>query len=239
MKDSSKNRGCLSLLFPAPAAPAISRKREPEPAMELHYRVRDNFLSPAERSFYGVVQNMIGSRLVVLTKVNLNDIFYVSRPNENQGDRARIAQKHVDFLVCTPAEMKPIFGIELDDSSHQAPDRRLRDEFVDQVFNTAGLPLLHFIAKHAYTKLEIAEKITPYVRPFFLNPAQNTSVQAAQTNPIPPTAQPVQVITTPPQCPKCGIPMVLRVANQGEHKGEQFWGCANYPKCREFKVFNG
>lgn len=236
MKDSSKNQGCLSLLFPVPALPRI---QEPEPAMELHYLVRDSFLSPAERSFYGVVQNMIGSRLVVLTKVNLNDIFYVSRPNKNLGDRARIAQKHVDFLVCTPAEMKPIFGIELDDSSHQAPDRKSRDEFVDQVFNVAGLPLLHFIAKHAYTKSEIGEKITPYVRPFFLPPAQDVPVQAYQKSPILPTIEPAKAITTPPSCPKCGMPMVLRVANQGEHKGNRFWGCANYPKCREVKVYDG
>jgi hypothetical protein len=37
----------------------------------------------------------------------------------------------------------------------------------------------------------------------------------------------------PPLCPKCGIPMVLRTANQGEYKGQQFYGCRNYPQCRE------
>ena len=182
MTDSSKNRGCLSLLFPVPATPSV---QEAEPVKVLHYLVRDDFLSPAERSFYGVVQNMIGSRLVVLTKVNLNDIFYVSRPNENLGDRARIAQKHVDFLVCTPNEMKPLFGIELDDSSHLAPDRKSRDEFVDQVFSTAGLPLLHFAAKHTYTKSEIGEKITPFVRSFFVSPAQNVPIQTTPSNPNP------------------------------------------------------
>lgn len=236
MTDSSKNRGCLSLLFPVPA---VQKVQEAEPVKVLHYLVRDEFLSPAERSFYGVVQNMIGSRLVVLTKVNLNDIFYVSRPNENLGDRARIAQKHVDFLVCNPSEMKPLFGIELDDSSHQAPDRKSRDEFVDQVFSTAGLPLLHFTAKHAYTKSEIGEKITPFVRSFFLPPAQNVTIQTTPSNPNPATAEPAKAIADPPICPKCKIPMVLRVANQGENKGKQFWGCRNFPKCREVKALNG
>jgi restriction system protein len=37
----------------------------------------------------------------------------------------------------------------------------------------------------------------------------------------------------PPVCPKCRRPMVLRTAKQGSQKGRSFWGCANYPKCRE------
>lgn len=33
-------------------------------------------------------------------------------------------------------------------------------------------------------------------------------------------------------CPKCGAEVVLRTAKKGEHKGEQFYGCSNFPKCR-------
>lgn len=40
----------------------------------------------------------------------------------------------------------------------------------------------------------------------------------------------------PPICPRCGIPMVLRVASRGAHIGESFYGCSNYPRCDE-KVF--
>jgi restriction system protein len=39
--------------------------------------------------------------------------------------------------------------------------------------------------------------------------------------------------TKPPECRKCRRPMVLRTAKQGSRKGRSFWGCANYPKCRE------
>ena len=35
-----------------------------------------------------------------------------------------------------------------------------------------------------------------------------------------------------PGCPKCGRPMVLRTAKQGDRVGEQFWGCSGYPDCR-------
>lgn len=33
-------------------------------------------------------------------------------------------------------------------------------------------------------------------------------------------------------CPKCGNSMVMREAKKGARKGQQFWGCSNYPSCR-------
>ncbi|OAH98211.1 nuclease-related domain-containing protein [Methylomonas methanica] len=33
-------------------------------------------------------------------------------------------------------------------------------------------------------------------------------------------------------CPKCGRPMVLRTAKNGENQGNQFWGCSGFPRCR-------
>ena len=35
-----------------------------------------------------------------------------------------------------------------------------------------------------------------------------------------------------PQCPRCGMRMILRKARQGAHAGKPFWGCSEYPKCR-------
>lgn len=36
-------------------------------------------------------------------------------------------------------------------------------------------------------------------------------------------------------CPRCGSEMVLRQTKQGENKGQQFWGCSTFPKCRAMK----
>ena len=35
-----------------------------------------------------------------------------------------------------------------------------------------------------------------------------------------------------PDCPKCGRPMVRRTARRGANAGSQFWGCAEFPRCR-------
>ena len=34
------------------------------------------------------------------------------------------------------------------------------------------------------------------------------------------------------KCPKCGEYMVRKKAFRGKHKGDEFWGCANYPNCK-------
>ena len=35
-----------------------------------------------------------------------------------------------------------------------------------------------------------------------------------------------------PACPKCGGPMVRKVARKGRHAGRSFFSCANYPRCK-------
>ncbi len=39
-------------------------------------------------------------------------------------------------------------------------------------------------------------------------------------------------------CPRCGSLLVERIARKGEHTGEHFYGCSNYPKCRYHRYAN-
>lgn len=36
----------------------------------------------------------------------------------------------------------------------------------------------------------------------------------------------------PPLCPECRDPMMLRTNKTGYNPGSQFWGCANFPRCK-------
>jgi len=114
--DPKENPGCLGRLL----AMLGIKPRELDnglPVEHLPYRVRDDFLSKAEHSFFLVLRQMMGEYFTVPTKVNLSDLFYISKPNENRTARNKIDRKHVDFLICDPKTMKPRFAIELDDVS--------------------------------------------------------------------------------------------------------------------------
>lgn len=46
------------------------------------------------------------------------------------------------------------------------------------------------------------------------------------------TTNPQPAADTNPSCPKCGSPMVQRVAQKGTQAGNRFWGCTRFPACR-------
>jgi hypothetical protein len=217
MAHTDKNSGCLSIFFP------FLKFFQKEEAQALPYRLRDDFLSSAEFSFYKVLASLLGARWTVQSKVRLADIFFVARPNENIAFFNQIAQKHLDFLVCDSASMKPVFGIELDDSSHKRGSRQVRDEFVENVCKAASLPLLRVPVQREYNSREIAAQVVPILKANVETPA--------------PQSQPVveKTADSTPICPKCDIPMVLRTVAQGDHKGKHFYGCPNYPRCRVMK----
>lgn len=211
-------KGCLAAIL---SLFGINLNRPSQVGAELPYRQRDDFLSAAELSFYRVLTSAVSNRFVICPKVNLADIFFVVRPNENQGYRNKIDRKHVDFLLCDPSTMKPRCGVELDDSSHARRDRQERDEFVDQAFEVAGLPLVRVPAKSAYSPAALLALIEPHL-----------SSPVARS--LPHIAQP----SGSPACPKCGVPMVERLAKKGHNAGRTFFGCPNYPKCREIVQSN-
>jgi hypothetical protein len=208
--DDEEPQGCLTAIL------RLFGIKLSKPAVgdeALPYRLRDDFLSPAELSFYQVVRSAVGDRYAVCPKVSLADVFFVARPNENQRYWNKIDRKHVDFLVCEAATMRPVCGVELDDQSHSRQDRAERDKFVGRAFEAAGLPLLRFEAKRTYSPAEVKQRIEGCVAP-----------------PKPPLVEPA---AGSPKCPKCGVPMQKKTASKGPNQGQQFWGCANYPRCRE------
>jgi very-short-patch-repair endonuclease len=189
---------------------------QPAP-IEYPYRIRDDFLSAAEISFYHVLNLAVADWAIVCPKIPLGDLFYV-RTSDNSRFRIytnKIDRKHVDFLLCRPKTMRPLVGIELDDQSHQRKDRQERDVLVDNVFKAANLPLIRLPVKYAYSVEQL------------------TSLIQSTLNGIPMEPQvEVQDEAEIPKCPKCGTDMVLRTARSGANQGKQFWGCRNYPNCR-------
>jgi len=50
----------------------------------------------------------------------------------------------VDFVVADVASGEALLVVELDNSSHQRPDRQLRDLVVNEVLRSAGIPIARF-----------------------------------------------------------------------------------------------
>ena len=53
-----------------------------------------------------------------------------------------IKSKHVDFVICD-INLNIKLIVEVDDSTHDKPDRQKRDEFVDRIFQTVNVKIIH------------------------------------------------------------------------------------------------
>jgi hypothetical protein len=185
------------------------------------YKVRDDFLSPAEKSFYLTLKNCVSEWADVCPKVNLGDVFYATCKNfgERQSYTNKIDRKHVDFLLCDKKTALPLLGIELDDKSHDQTKRQERDHFVETVFQKSGLPLERVSVRMSYNPKELSERLSEIAHIEKKEPDYD-SVSESKT-----------------LCPKCSGEMILRTAKNGQNQGQKFWGCSNFPKCRSVLPF--
>lgn len=126
------------------------------------YLAHPAFLSPAERSFFGVLLQATQNNYQVFAKVRLADLIKPQNTsNRRQWQTAfnRISSKHVDFVICNSADLSVVAVVELDDSSHARSDRKERDAFIDSALSSARIPILHVRASQSYSPHQLLEMI--------------------------------------------------------------------------------
>jgi very-short-patch-repair endonuclease len=136
---------------------SVARISRVDVAFKPFFR-RKFLLSRAEKYFYGVLRRVVAPHSV-LAKVRLADLVEADeRHLLRQANFNRIKSKHIDFVICDAA-LCPIIAVELDDSSHQRPDRKARDRDVDQILKIASLPILRVPLRRAYDDDEIERQL--------------------------------------------------------------------------------
>lgn len=180
----------------------------------LPYRLRKQFFSVTEMALFSVLQEMSAGRYIICPKVALNDIFYIQRPNENVHFYNKIFRKHVDFLLCEPENMQPAFGVELVKPIAK-DETRSADQFMEDLFLDAGLPLVHVPTDEQY---EVADLVHLF---------QLALLKVKETEPL----RVDDTSDSAPSCPQCGQVMVLRIHRQGPQAGKRYYGCMNAPTC--------
>ena len=62
---------------------------------------------------------------------------------------------------------------------------------------------------------------------------ENISKNSKETEPTITPSEEIPIL----KCPKCNGELVLRTAKRGENKGNYFYGCTNYPKCKYIQEY--
>ena len=120
----------------------------------------------------------------------------------------------MDFLLCEPETLRPAIGVELVKPIGRV-ELREADQFMDDLFASAGLPLVHVPSREQYSEENLTELFELAVQ------------RVKETEPLRATAKTDSV----PMCPICGRMMVLRIHRGGPQVGKQYYGCSDNPHC--------
>lgn len=193
------------------------------------YVLNEALFTPAERAFLTVLDEAIGEDYRIFGKVRIADVASVKAIRDQKSwYRAfnKISAKHFDYVLCNRDDLSFVAVIELDDSSHQRPDRQARDLFVAGVCRAIVLPLIQIPVQGAYSTAQVREEIMAVLQKGgALTSRKRTAARRSSKGEAASEA-------ASPICSKCGSPMVMRKARQGSNAGAYFWGCSAFPDCR-------
>lgn len=180
----------------------------------LPYRLREPFLASTELALFRALDEMVGRRYLICPKVALNDVFYIVRPNENVHFFNKFFRKHVDFLLCDPQTLAPVFGVEIvrPNSKNEA---RETDKFIEELFTGAGLPLVHVQSSEVYDPSDLVSLFQLAMEKI----GETVSLRVGRSS------------DSVPHCPVCGKMMVLRIQRTGGSSGKKYYGCMDSPRC--------
>ena len=112
---------------------------------QYKYAKKKYFMTNAERQFYERLHSIFGDKLYIFPQAHLPSFLNHAVKGQNwKGALSTIQRKSVDYVLCDKANISPIIAIELDDWSHDAPNRQQRDTLVGAICEQAGMPLVRF-----------------------------------------------------------------------------------------------
>ncbi len=151
----------VAILIIAGAVLSEYAKNEPkQEKFEYQYKPKQYLMTYVENKCYHTIVQAVQDKYFVFPQVHLSAIIDHKVQGQNWKSAFRhINQKSVDFVLCDKHYISPKLAIELDDKTHERPDRMERDGEVERVLQQAGLPLLRIENKDGFNSQEIAQKI--------------------------------------------------------------------------------
>lgn len=126
------------------------------------YQKANALFTESELLFLRVLDEAVEEDYRILGKVRLADIIVVAEGTEGsqwQSAFNKIRAKHLDFVGCNPETLEIEWVLELDDPSHERPERQERDAFLEAALARAGVDLIRIPTAEEYDPDEIWDQI--------------------------------------------------------------------------------
>ncbi|SJL83027.1 DUF2726 domain-containing protein [Vibrio palustris] len=187
-----------------------------EDTKRYQYRVKGPVLSANEGAFYNALVAAVGEHGVVLTRVSMTSILAPYKITNKKAwfiAHNHISRSYFDYLVCDARTLEPRVVIELDNGKALDKGKAEREKLVMQVCKSANLPLIGANIKMSYQVGKLRRLLATHID--LIEPDKEVRF-----------------------CKRCGSPMILKVASQGEYKGRRFFTCSRQPHCTYTENYN-
>jgi len=141
------SQSLASLIFKSKAS-----NSKPEIITESRYFLKHSLLTPTEKEFLKVLEQVVGNHYRIEAQVPLSAIVKPIDSNArytNYGDFNKIRAKSIDYVLYDK-DYVPCLAIELDDYTHLQSNRIERDHFIDEVMRGVGLRIMHVPVAYIY-----------------------------------------------------------------------------------------
>lgn len=131
-----------------------------EEKAKYQYSKRDFFMTRTEHECFDALTKAVGNDYLIFAQVHLPTLVDHKVKGQNwRGAFRHISEKSVDFVLCDKTYISPKLAIELDDKTHERPERQIRDVEVERILKGAGVPLLRLENHGRFDPIELAQKI--------------------------------------------------------------------------------
>lgn len=145
------------------AAWAMPRVRQATYSTQGEYAKKPSVLSSSEQRFLAALEKIVGDRYRILCQVRVADVVELKIAPYSKGRWSafnRIQSKSFDFVLCDLQSTEPLLVIELNDSTHDLPNRMKRDETLHQICHSIGLPIIFQPVQFSYDVFELQGRIS-------------------------------------------------------------------------------
>ncbi len=189
---------------------------KPNKDEDFEYRRKKSALTNAETAFFNALKTALGDKGVALAKPNMTTVLTPAPTKTKKkwiAANNRISRYHFDFVVCDPRTMEVRVVIAFDDGSQLDKSKVEREKLLIKLCKQANIPLIGASVKHSYQVSRLKRLLATHID--LIEPDKEVRF-----------------------CKRCGSPMVVKLANQGEFKGRRFFTCSRHPACTYTENYN-
>jgi hypothetical protein len=177
-------------------------------AEEYRYTAKKRYFNDVEQALHIALLEAVQDKALVQSKVALSSIVLPLESNSKKRSRAyaKALKSTLDYVIIDSKSGQVVCTIVIDDGKKISQHKAEREKAILAICRSANLPVISLNQQHSYRVSAITRKLSAYL------PLESD-------------------LSSVKFCQKCGSPLLVRTATQGDLVGRRFWVCSRAPNC--------